>query len=700
VLATLRVAALALIVLLLLRPVLVLTSVVPQRNFLAVLVDDSRSMAIEDVDGEPRSAFVQRQLDATEGELLRALAERFAVRQFRFASTPERIGGVGELGFGGSATRLGPALERAYEDLAGVPLSGIVVLSDGADNSGEPLTQSLLPLQAAGVPVFTVGLGSESLSPDVQVARVETPPVALLGTTLVVDVVLEGRGYGGQSVSVVVEDQGRILTTREVDLDDDEPVVAQVRFTLDEAGPRRLRFSVPPQPGERVLRNNARELLLHVRDQREKILYFEGEPRFEVKFIRRAIAEDENVQVVVLQRTAENKFLRLDVDDGDELRGGFPRTRQELFRYKGLILGSVEASFFTHDQLNMIADFVSQRGGGLLALGGRNSFGEGGYAGTPVAEVLPVVIPEGTNDSGESFVELQVEPTRSGLSHPVTQLADDEEAALARWSELPTLSTYNRLGDLKPGATALLLGRSEDGASDHPVLSFQRYGRGKALALPVQDVWTWQMHASIPVEDMTHETLWRQLLRWVVDGVPEIVSVSVAPERVEQGQPVTITAEVADSSFFEVNNSAVTAAVRLPSGETAELALDWTVERDGEYTATFRPDTDGLYAVTVSAAQGEEHLGSGQAFFAAAPSDAEFFDAALRAPLLRRVAEETGGRFYTPETVATLPEDITYAGGGVTVTEERDLWDMPVLLMMLLALVAAEWTYRRTRGLA
>jgi len=199
---------------------------------------------------------------------------------------------------------------------------------------------------------------------------------------------------------------------------------------------------------------------------------------------------------------------------------------------------------------------------------------------------------------------------------------------------------------------------------------------------------------------MTHETLWRQLLRWVVDGVPEIVSVSVAPERVEQGQPVTITAEVADSSFFEVNNSAVTAAVRLPSGETAELALDWTVERDGEYTATFRPDTDGLYAVTVSAAQGEEHLGSGQAFFAAAPSDAEFFDAALRAPLLRRVAEETGGRFYTPETVATLPEDITYAGGGVTVTEERDLWDMPVLLMMLLALVAAEWTYRRTRGLA
>lgn len=701
ILASLRVAALGVIVVLLLRPVLVLTSVVPQRNFLAVLVDDSRSMAIEDLNGGPRAAFVQQQLDPAEGALLQALAERFAVRLYGFSSFPERLDAVDSLTFQGSATHIGAALDRAREDLAGVPLSGIVVLSDGAETSDRPLAESLVPLQSDGTPVFTVGLGQETLTPDVQLARIETPASALLGTTLVVDVVVEATGFAGQRVTVEVEDDSRLLASREVELGGQgEPAVAQVRFDLEEAGPRRLRFSVLPQPGERVTENNVRELVLHVRDGREKVLYFEGEPRFEVKFVRRAMAEDENVQVVVLQRTADNKFLRLDVDDGDELRGGFPRTREELFRYQGLMLGSVEASFFTNDQLNMIADFVSQRGGGFLALGGRASFSEGGFTGTPVAEILPLVLPPAPTEARDFFAELTISPSRAGLSHPVTQLDPDEETAREMWSALPPLSTYNRLSELKPGATALLTGRAEDGPDEHPVLTYQRYGKGKALALAVQDVWMWQMHASMAVEDMTHENFWRQLLRWVVDGVPEVVSVSAQPEQVEPGELVTIRADVADSSFFEVNDGSVFARLTLPSGDTTSVPLDWTLERDGEYTASFHPAQEGLYEVQVTAERGGDFLGSGLSFFTAAPSDAEYFDAGMRASLLRRVAEETGGRFYTPETVASLPEDITYTGGGVTVREERDLWDMPVLLILLLALVASEWSYRRARGLA
>jgi hypothetical protein len=199
---------------------------------------------------------------------------------------------------------------------------------------------------------------------------------------------------------------------------------------------------------------------------------------------------------------------------------------------------------------------------------------------------------------------------------------------------------------------------------------------------------------------MTHETLWRQLLRWLVDGVPEMVTVSTHPARVEPGQWVTIRAEVADSGFFEVNNGRVDAVVTTPSGDPLTVPLEWTVERDGEYEASFRAPVEGLYEVRVSATRGEEHLGSGDAFFLAAESDAEYFDAGMREPLLERVAEETGGRFYTPETVGTLSEDITYTGAGVTLTEERDLWDMPALLILLIALVAAEWTYRRARGLA
>ena len=208
-----------------------------------------------------------------------------------------------------------------------------------------------------------MGLGEEELSPDVQISRVEMPRTVLVGTSLVVDVIVSHRGYSGRTVQLVVEDTGQLLASEDVTFArDGEPVVARVRIEAQDAGPRLLRFRVSAQEGERVTENNVRDVLVNVVNNAEKILYFEGEPRWEVKFLRRAVSEDENLQVVVLQRTAESKFLRLDVDDAEELAAGFPKTREELFGYRALILGSVEASFFTHDQLDMISDFVSRRG--------------------------------------------------------------------------------------------------------------------------------------------------------------------------------------------------------------------------------------------------------------------------------------------------------------------------------------------------
>ena len=179
-----------------------------------------------------------------------------------------------------------------------------------------------------------------------------------------------------------------------------------------------------------------------------------------MKFLRRAVSDDENLQIVVLQRTAESKFLRLDVDDAEELAAGFPKTREELFRYRALILGSVEASFFTHDQLDMIADFVSQRGGGLLVLGGRNAFAEGSYQGTRLAEALPVFLDDELSTGAEPyFDELFITPTRTGLTHPTTQLGEDNsEAVRERWESLPPVTTLNPITRLKPGATGLLTG--------------------------------------------------------------------------------------------------------------------------------------------------------------------------------------------------------------------------------------------------
>ena len=702
VMAALRLGLVAILVFILFRPTLILTSVVPQRNFVGILIDDSQSMRITDQDGVARSDFVQSTFGSEGSELLTALEEKFTLRFFRFSRDASRLNDMADLSYSGTATNLGNAMVRAQEELAGVPISGLVVFSDGADNSGEVLAESLLPLQAAGIPVYTVGLGEEELTPDVQISRVEMPRTVLEGTSLVVDVIVSHRGYSGRTVQLVVEDTGLLLASEDVTFErDGEPVVVRVRIQAQDAGPRLLRFRVSIQPGERVTENNVRDVLVNVVNDAEKILYFEGEPRWEVKFLRRAVSEDENLQVVLLQRTAEGKFLRLDVDNAEELAAGFPKTREELFRYRALILGSVEASFFTHDQLDMIADFVSRRGGGLLFLGGRNAFAEGGYQGTRLAEVLPVFLDDELSSGvGPYFDELFITPTRAGLTHPATQLgADNSEAVVERWEALPSVTTLNPITRLKPGATSLLTGGTEEDRERQVVLAFHRYGRGKVVVLPIQDSWIWQMHADIPLEDQTHETFWRQLLRWLTDGVPEQVGAQTERELVEPGQPVNILVEVGDSAYADVNNANVVAVVRDPSGDSMTITLDWDVEQDGQYDGGFQTTSPGLYEISILASRGGDTIGTAVTYVEAAPSADEYFDASMRGTTLRRIADQTGGLFYTPENVATLAEDISFTGAGVTLTEERDLWDMPILLFLVLGLMAGEWGYRRKRSL-
>ncbi len=705
VLGLLRGAALLLLFLMVMQPGLVLTSVVPQRNFLAVLVDDSRSMTIDDRDGTSRADKAARLLDP-EGDLVTALDEGFALRHFRFSSRPGRVDGVGELGFHGSRTRIGDALDYAQGELQGVPLSGIVVVSDGGDNSGEAVGEALLPLRAASVPVFAIGLGDEEMEADVQAGRADVPERALAGTSMIVNVLVEAAGYAGLTVPIVVEDMGTIVTAEDITLPrDGQPLVAPVAITLEDAGARELTFRIPGQPDERVLENNELHAVVQVRDRTEKVLYFEGEPRWEVKYLLRAVEDDENLQVVLLQRTAENKFFRRNLDDPLELVEGFPTTRADLYRYRALVLGSVEASFFTHDQLEMIADFVNERGGTLLALGGRRAFAEGGYKGTPLEDVLPVVLDEPTGATPtERLAHVRVAPTPAGANHPATRIDGSAERSASRWDSLPPVTTTNVVTGLKPGATELLRGTVVQGGggagTDRVVMAFQRYGKGRSLVLAVQDTWLWQMDHTVPLEDQSHETFWRQLLRWMVADTPDPVEAAPSRESVETGETVSLEATVLDEGFVEVNGARVTARITSPTGDVQELPMEWSVTEDGRYTVPFTAEMEGIYEVSVDAGRDTVSLGTGETAVRVAPGGEEFRDPHQRRSLMERIAEETGGRYYTVETASRLPEDLRYTGGGVTVTEERDLWDLPLLFLLLAGLLGAEWGYRRKKGLA
>jgi hypothetical protein len=713
VLGSLRVAALVVLIACLFRPMLLLSAAVPQRNYVGVLIDDSRSMRIADRDGKPRSDWIEHAFGGPDSTLLKALRGRFIVRLFRFSSDAQRVDSAAALTFNAGETHLAPAIEQARQELDGVPLSGLVVLSDGADNSRTPIGDELLSLRAKSVPIFTVGLGAERFDKDIEIRRVEASHSVLKGGTLVADLMIRQRGYGGSKVPLVVEDAGRIVSRDSIELPPDGDVApVRVNVVARDAGPRLLTFRVPVQPNEQVSQNNEQQALVDVRDGREKVLYVEGQPRYEMRFIRAAVEADSNIQLVALQRTADNKFLRLNVDSATELLSGFPKSRAELFQYRAIILGSIEASFFTHDQLAMLADFTSVRGGGLLFLGGRRSFAEGGYAGTPLADVMPVVVSgDAVPDSMTFFADLKVALTPSGESHAVAQVAPTPAASMQRWKSLPGITSVNHVREVKPGAVTLITGSmpsdgraGEPGTAlrsyQQPVLVYQRYGRGMSIAFPVQDSWQWQMDPTTPPEDQTFSRFWRQMLRWLTSDVPSRVVVSLPADQVNPKNPVAMRTSVADSLYLPRNDAKVVAHITSDAGAVRDLPFDWAIDRDGEYRATFTPDQPGTYTINVTATLPSGASAADTSYLRVADLNTEYFDAEMRAPLLQRIANETGGRYYTPKSASTLAEDVAMSKHGVTVVNQMDLWDMPAIFLLLVALVTAEWSYRKARGLA
>ncbi|MES2307040.1 MAG: hypothetical protein V4558_16175 [Gemmatimonadota bacterium] len=699
VLGGLRAVAFIVLALCLLRPSLVLSRAVPQRNVLAVVLDDSRSMRLPDVAGVSRLAAVRRTF-ADSTALVRQLADKFVLRFFRFAGNSGPIVGASALTATGTRTDLGTAVGSVRAELADLPLAGVVVVSDGADNAAGDLEAPLLAYRARKVPIYTVGVGSERFTHDVGVERFSLPSSTLLGGGVQAEVLLSARDIAGDTVRLAVEADGRMVASEVAVVPAGRDVFpVALRVPPLPAGLHRISVRALPMRGEVITENNSADAMLRVRPAMEKVLYVEGEPRPEFAFLRRAISGDSGIQLVGLLQSAKGKYLRLGVDDSLELRDGFPSRREDLFRYKAIVLGSVEASFFTGDQLRMLGDFVSRRGGTIIALGGRGSFAEGGWSGTPLADVLPIALDaRAARASDTAVVELTVHPTAAGSVHPALRLGATS-ASLRRWDSLPQLSAVNRFGPLREGATVLLTGKPANGA-DVPVLVVERYGRGMAAVLGVQDSWRWQMSPRLPVEDQSHQVLWRQLLRWSLDQVPERVEVTVTPDHADPGQAVSIRARVSDAGYFDVNDAVVSAQVTTPGGVQRDVPLEWTLHDDGSYAGQFVAEQLGQYELTVMAHRGADTMRSTVSALVADTTAADVGRAELRTGLLTRLAEATGGRYYPLSDVSRLVRDVEFTSAGIAARDAHDLWDMPIVLIVLVLLLGAEWGFRRYRGLA
>jgi uncharacterized membrane protein len=700
----LRSVLIALIVFCLMRPVVVLPSVVPQSSFVAILMDDSSSMKIADENGRPRLDAI-KQLISPDSRFYSALSDKFKVRIFKFSNSAERTDGAEALTGTGEQTDIAGALDQTARDMAGVPLSGIILISDGAQTANADIAATLTNLNARRVPVFTIGVGSPVLAGDIELVRATAPRKVLAGSTISAELLVRASGISSRTVRVEVTEDGHPLRTESLPLkggDDNAGAtqVAKINFKPSSPGLHRYKFTAPPIDGEPVTDNNSQEILIQVDDSHPRVLYLEGEPRWEYGKIRGGMFEEKNVVLVSLLRSADGKFYRQDVESGDELAGGFPKSEEELFKYDAIMMGSVEATFFTFEQIRQIEQFVSLRGGALLALGGAKSFDGGGYANTPMADLLPVYLTGQTVEPGESQT-FKAAPSEHGRDNPVARLVDQADTNAKAWEDMPAISLPEVLTAIKPGATVILDAHSvKDRNETVPLLVEERYGRGRTLAFLASDTWRWRM--MLEFSNNSFETFWRNLLRYVVQSVRRQLEASTERTFYSKGEPVRIRAEVADKKFINIEDAATTARLTAPSGRTIDLTLkqDLGRETDG-YTATFVPDEDGLYKVDVTAQRGKEGgVEPAQTSFLVGPINHEAYGAAQNRDLLNRIASETGGHYYSTGTAGNLIDDITHVEGGNSVREVRDLWDMPINFLMLVGIAVAEWFIRKRKGLA
>jgi uncharacterized membrane protein len=701
----LRAALLALLLIILMRPVMVVPSIIPKSASVAVIVDDSRSMRLTDENGRSR-IDAAKEILAPGHQFARGLDEKFKVGLYSFSSGASKIKDASELKAEGSVTDIVNALRETVNDQSASSLSAIVLLSDGGANTSRDLGAELRELRSKNIPVFTIGVGNPSRFKDAEMSRVTTPRRVLTGSAVIADALVRLNGYPSSKVIVAISEDGRALKTQTLDVKGGEAETLTVEFTPSAPGAHRYTFEVKPLDGEMTVENNAQDTLIEVTNDRPKVLYFEGEPRWEYGFMRKALAKNEkNLVLVSSLRSADGKFYRQGVESGDELATGFPTTDEELFGYQGVVIGSVEANFFSYDQLKNIEQFAARRGGGVLMMGGARSFDAGKYANTPVADISPLFL----NDQVEEY-ETQVVSnfkaslTARGRAHAVTRLNEDRALSAKAWEELPPISIPELLTSAKPGATVILEANAiNDRSRVAPLLVEERYGRGRSMALTANDTWRWRMET--PSQNISHETFWRQLLRYLVSAAPRQFEVAAERDVYTKGDQALLRGEVNDKKFNAITDAQVVARVTKPSGATSEIPLkiNFGERQDGagaDYRNEFTPDETGLYKVEMTARRGGAMLGEAQSTFLITDRTREFHDAAQNVELLKRASAETGGKYFPMSEAGDLLDEITLLEGKNSERVSKDLWDMPINFLLLIGLAGAEWFLRKRKGLA
>jgi uncharacterized membrane protein len=722
----------------LLEPLFSGTRAKPGANLFVVLTDNSQSMTLHDRDAPQTRADELKALVPKESKWLARIGTDFDLRKYAFDTQLRAVENLDALPFDGGASNLGAALDRLVRQYQGRPLAGVILLTDGSATDADSI-ERVLGRTTGLPPIYPVLLGRESPANDVNLQRIAVSQTNFEDAPVTLTAQITTSGLSGKTlVAQAVDESDKPVEEQKIKVDNDgEPITVRFRVKPEQSGVSfyRIKVTAPDPQAEATLANNTRLAAVDRGHGPYRILYVAGRPNWEFKFLQRAVESDVQVKLVGLLRVAkrEPKFNYLghqgessnplfrgfqnqnpdqieqydqpvlvpftqDEEEFKKLRGGFPKSAEELFKYHAIIIDDLESEFFTQDQMQLVKQFVRERGGGLLMLGGQESFKNGKYDRTVIGDLLPVYADEAPTLPAGAKAKLAL--TKEGWLEPWVRLRDEETNERARLAAMPSFQTLNSVRAIKPGAVVLASAVIEGGET-YPALVEQRFGRGVVGAMLIGDLWRWSLRKPEGAEDDLPKA-WRQMMRWLVSDVPQRVEVAVG-QRHEADEPegsLTLSVHVRDPQYAPQDNAGVTVRVSTPDGKTVDLPAEASTREPGLYEAVYVPRQSGAYRgqVTALAPDGSE-VGKVQAGWTSDPAADEFRDLKPNRELLDRIARATKGQTVAPKNLETFVASLPSRHADITEPYINPAWHQPWVLLLAIACLCAEWGLRRWRGL-
>lgn len=709
-LISLRGLVYALLLFFLLSPGLREKRVTKLRPPLTLIVDTSQSMGFpadpnqsqEGKQAKSRLHLVKEKLLEGKEPWIQRMARDYDLRAYQLGTRLEPIGraSLSQLAAKGEGSRLLEALREAGS--AAGARSGIILFSDGIANGESKFVDEsvLLPL-----PVFTVGVGDIKGFTDLRIADLSVPEFAFRGRELKLDFTIQAYGLAGKTVPLYFNRGRNLVSSRNITIDRDpfEQHVT-VSYTPKEIGSHSFTLSIPPQPGELITQNNQREFKVEVKRDKIRVLTLSGSPSWNYRFLRMALKQDPFIDLVsfVFLRTPTDS---VDVPDNQLSLIPFPIDElfsEELKNFDVVFFDDFfHRSYFNILYLEKVREFVRD-GGGLAMLGGIRSFDSGGYAESPLREVLPVELDgKGSYQTGANLRGVLTEP---GKGHPITRLLPDPRANEEAWKKMPYLTSIN--GILRAKGEVLLRGAADGASGGSPLLTVGRFGKGRTLALMSDDFWRWNF-VSVGAREIgqNHLKLIREAVRWLAqEPALEQVQISSLGGAKGPGEKIEFKLRVLKDDFTPAPHAALRLRVIGPEGEQISLEAAQGME-EGQYSAEFIPTKEGSYRLEAEAHLAGKLLGRDQKNLVVAFPFGEMEDGRPRPELLKRIAEISHGEFIpiaewneqSLERVRTKLQSL--APSQVVERRQIPLWSTLWTFSLILLLLGSEWWMRRKWGL-